>query len=410
MIRFLRKFFAIQLFGVNFIDISCILYSEIKYSGNEYKWGFQIMDSETRHQWFKLGLDPLQQRGTSNLAQLLPDSAAAPPGYGFSTEKIVTDYLTALRKHAEQILRYKLPLGALLSTPLEFVITVPAVWSDAAQAKTRTCAEAAGMGKGSALHIISEPEAAAIYALDAMDPHNIKVGDTFVLCDAGGGTVDLISYTVSALRPILQIKEATPGSGSLCGSSFLNRIFERIMTDTFSNNESWDRDVLEEATKRFELIKRSFRGTVGELFQIPVPGLGDDLELGVRRGRYYLAGDVVKTIFDPVVEEIISLVKAQIRATATTVKAVLLVGGFGQSAYLRDCIRAEVGDIEVMQSPNGWTAVVRGALMKGLASTSPGFATVKISGRAARKYYGILSRKQYDPTKHDESRRYILIS
>ena len=45
------------------------------------------------------------------------------------------------------------------------------------------------MGAGAALHIISEPEAAAMYALDALDPHGIEIGDTFVLCDAGGGTV-----------------------------------------------------------------------------------------------------------------------------------------------------------------------------------------------------------------------------
>ena len=309
---------------------------------------------EKRHQWFKLGLDPSQQRGTSNLAQLFPDPVAAPPGYAVSAVKMVTDYLTALRRHAEQVLRYKLPSSAVQSTPLEFVITVPAVWSDAAQAKTRACAEAAGMGKGSALHIISEPEAAAIYALDAMDPHNIKVGDTFVLCDAGGGTVDLISYTVSALKPILKITEATPGNGSLCGSSFLNRIFERIMKDTFANNRAWDDDVLEEATKRFETIKRSFRGTEGEEFQIPVPGLPDNSLLGVRRGRYCLKGDAVKKIFDPVVKEIIRLVQQQIQATGTDVKAILLVGGFGQSAYLRDCIRDAVGSIEVMQSPNGY--------------------------------------------------------
>ena len=67
------------------------------------------------------------------------------------------------------------------------------------------------MGVGTALHIISEPEAAAMYALDIMDPHNVKVGDTFVLCDAGGGTVDLISYTVS-LKPVLKITEASPGT------------------------------------------------------------------------------------------------------------------------------------------------------------------------------------------------------
>lgn len=115
-----------------------------------------------------------------------------------------------------------------------------------AQAKTRTCAEAAGMGKGTALHIISEPEAAALYALDAMDPHNLKVGNTFVLCDAGGGTVDLITYTVSSLKPILKLSEATPGTGSMCGASFLNRRFQELMESRFGGQSGWEDEVMEE--------------------------------------------------------------------------------------------------------------------------------------------------------------------
>ena len=221
--------------------------SEIQYSNGTYKWGFQIGDYGQCHQWFKLGLDPACCGGTSStLAREYLDANASPPEYINSPEKLVTDYLTALRKHAEQVLRYKLPESALASTPIEFVITTPAVWSDAAQAKTRSCAEMAGMGVGSALHIISEPEAAAMFALDAMDPHNIKVGDTFVLCDAGGGTVDLISYKVSALKPLLKITEAAPGSGSSCGSTFLNRIFQKYLRDKLGNNPNWDEDVLEE--------------------------------------------------------------------------------------------------------------------------------------------------------------------
>ena len=219
---------------------------EIKYDGQDFKWDFQIDDHDLRHQWFKLGLDPSHYQGMSYLATAYTDSLALPMAHNVSAEKMVTDYLTALRKHAEQILRYKLPVGALVSTPLEFVITVPAVWTEAAQAKTRACAERAGMGLGSALHVISEPEAAAMYALDAMDPHDIKVGDTFVLVDAGGGTVDLISYTVEALRPLLKIREASPGTGSLCGSSFLNRIFQKTLKDKFRNDKFWDDDVLEE--------------------------------------------------------------------------------------------------------------------------------------------------------------------
>jgi len=38
--------------------------------------------------------------------------------------------------------------------------------------------------------LIKEPEAAALYTLSSFD-HSFKVGDSFVVCDAGGGTVDL---------------------------------------------------------------------------------------------------------------------------------------------------------------------------------------------------------------------------
>lgn len=207
----------------------------------------------------------------------LPDLQALPPSYAMTGEKLVTDYLTALRKHAEQVLRYYLPKSALHSTPIDFIITVPAVWSDAAQSKTRKCAERAGMGPASGIRIISEPEAAAIYALDAMDPHELHIGDTFVLCDAGGGTVDLISYTVSALKPILKLDEASPGTGACCGSTFLNRRFANYMIDKFGDDDDWDEEVLEEvrytngidfrslvvdkeqAMKRFELVVCSAR-------------------------------------------------------------------------------------------------------------------------------------------------------
>ncbi|KAL8945799.1 MAG: hypothetical protein Q9222_007710 [Ikaeria aurantiellina] len=227
--------------------------TEIQYDEDGSRWGFQIGESEQRHQWFKLGLDPSQSQDLSELAKKYHDPYAAPPAYGYGPEKLTTDYLTALRGHAEVVLRHSFPASALISTPVEFVITVPAVWSDRAQAATRACAEEAGMGTGSSLHIISEPEAAAMYALDALDPHDIKIGDTFVLCDAGGGTVDLISYKVLALRPVLRIKEAAPGSGALCGSTFLNRIFYHFLKNKCEGDPSWDDDVIEEAMKRFEV-------------------------------------------------------------------------------------------------------------------------------------------------------------
>lgn len=129
------------------------------------------------------------------------------------------------------------------------------------------------MGAGAALHIISEPEAAALYALNALDPHGLKIGETFMICDAGGGTVDLITYKISSLKPILKLAEASPGSGSLCGASFLNCGFLEYLEEKLAKEPGWDEEVMEEvrltsfsfrelqltipkAMKRFECIVR----------------------------------------------------------------------------------------------------------------------------------------------------------
>ena len=204
--------------------------------------------------------------------------------------------------------------------------------------------------------MISEPEAAAIHSLSAMDHLDIQCGDTFVLCDAGGGTVDLISYTVEALKPNLKVTETSPGTGSLCGGSFLNRRFQKFLEDKLGNQEGWGTDVLEESMRLFEeRIKRRFTGTFGEEFIIPVAGLADDTALGIKRGKMTVSGADIRKIFEPVVEEVLKLVVSQIKATKKKIKAVLLVGGFGGNAYLRDSMHQEVKtyNTQVVQVENG---------------------------------------------------------
>ena len=97
------------------------------------------------------------------------------------------NYLTALRTHAEHMLSQIIPEKALRRTQKEYIISVPAVWSEKAQRLTSQCAIRAGMGSEDTLHMVSEPEAAATYAFKAMNSCGLQVKDTFVLCDAGGG-------------------------------------------------------------------------------------------------------------------------------------------------------------------------------------------------------------------------------
>ena len=47
------------------------------------------------------------------------------------------------------------------------------------------CAEKAGMGMPSNIHLVAMPEAIAVYALDALGV-NLHVNDAFIICDAGG--------------------------------------------------------------------------------------------------------------------------------------------------------------------------------------------------------------------------------
>jgi hypothetical protein len=51
---------------------------------------------------------------------------------------------------------------------MDFVLSVPAIWSESAKAKTMDCAYAAGLGsrdRPGSVRPVSEPEAAAAYAI-----------------------------------------------------------------------------------------------------------------------------------------------------------------------------------------------------------------------------------------------------
>lgn len=111
----------------------------------------------------------------------------------------------------------------------------------------------------------------------------------------------------------------------------------------------------------------------------------------------------MQDIFDPVINKAIALVHGQIIATKTSIRAVLLVGGFGQNVYLKERLRRFLGpSIEVRQPPHAWTAVVRGAVMMGAQSK-----TVQLLSRVARGHYGLRLESPYDTRVHSWNERYL---
>lgn len=74
-----------------------------------------------------------------------------------------------------------------------------------------------------------------------------------MLCDAGGGTVDLISYEV-AHSGNLAVKEVTEGTGGKCGSAMLNKRFRRFLKQTHGE-KYWTNERLILAIAEFESVR-----------------------------------------------------------------------------------------------------------------------------------------------------------
>jgi hypothetical protein len=119
-----------------------------------------------------------------------------------------------------------------------------------------------------------------------------------VLCDAGGGTVDLISYEVDSVEP-LELKELVPGTGkdmhfytrvnaktikigAVAGSLILNKRFEEAVKNIVGEEEFLELKKTEgfaEAVKTFDReVKPAFCGDKDQTWNVsfPMATLQDD--------------------------------------------------------------------------------------------------------------------------------------
>jgi molecular chaperone DnaK (HSP70) len=146
------------------------------------KWGFEFKPDQPRLRCIKLFLDRSQKLPPFVSSH---ETATHLHSAGKSINDAVADYLTALRLHTMETMTRRYGQSFTDRIPVEWVLTVPAVWSDGAKHATLEAAEKAGMGQTGGVKMISEPEAAAVYTLKAIQPNHLTVGDNFIVCDAG---------------------------------------------------------------------------------------------------------------------------------------------------------------------------------------------------------------------------------
>ncbi|KAI8647505.1 hypothetical protein BD408DRAFT_408675 [Parasitella parasitica] len=316
-------------------------------------------------------------------------------GNGLNIIDVIADYLRAFHLHVCTEL-LKGFAGNYDQTRFRYCLTVPAMWSDRAKATMREAAVRAGLINSTdhpdRLMLISEPEAAALYCEKKSEQFNLRHGQRFMICDAGGGTVDLIVFEINEPPGERRtLKEVTNGHGGSCGSGFLDLRMREYLKRKFSHYHTINDSAMELIMDTFvNVIKPDFDGCEDHYLDLPASmGLGDltDDEIGLENGALCLPKEeLIEYVFEPVIRQVLDLIRGQL-AQSPQLEAIFLVGGFGQSNYLfrrvEDEFANQVGMIGV--PPRGELAVVRGAVYFGL---NPQIVTERVS----RRTYGVETR------------------
>ncbi|KAH7408805.1 Hsp70 family protein [Phaeosphaeria sp. MPI-PUGE-AT-0046c] len=405
--------------------------SEIAYPLEGTQWGSLIPPNVPRYMWTKLELDRPQ---TGEAAEVLKEQQVSARNLDKRPVDIIADFLRYVKDHLLNTLDEAYRREVWSTLPITLVVTVPAVWSDAAKDRTLQAVRQAGFDNRclpslSNTLLATEPEAAAIYTLKSLrgttQDHQLAVGDGFIVCDMGGGTVDLISYRVAELRPTV-VEEATIGTGHQCGGSFIDRAFLKWLEDRIGaahflkiaecRSEDLPRTLITSKLGRmvqdFTLeVKTGFSGNETNFLRLPPPlcAIEDDTARGISDGEILITPADMIEMFEFPVRQTCDLIDGQIKqarkANKANPKFVFLVGGFSESPYMYNKIKefVEAKGLKTIRPAYAWSAVVRGAAARALE----GDGRPPIRNRKCRRHYGTACTRPFISGTHREADSFI---
>ncbi|KAG9304704.1 hypothetical protein G9A89_016183 [Geosiphon pyriformis] len=316
----------------------------------------------------------------------MPEEEKPPLPVGLHFKKAIKDYLSNFGKLVKSTLSRQWP-HMNFHEDVQIVMTVPAEFQEKTKVIMRSAAFEAGLiNKENSENLIftTEPEAAAIYCLHYIKEYPLRENEPFMIVDCGGGTVDL---TTRMLLPGRQISEITMRSGEFCGSSYVDREFLKYLSrclglPVIRHLQDKHYSQLQYLIQEFFVrrVKTVFTGKPSEFspiildiedycpaaIQYVTPQIRAQMEEA--QWQISLEYETVKAMFDPIIDNILTLIDNQIKSSSQPPQGIFLVGGFGNSIYVYNKVQERFGNQNtfVCVAHQPITAIVRGAVLVGV--------------------------------------------
>ncbi|EUC65714.1 heat shock 70 kDa protein 12A [Rhizoctonia solani AG-3 Rhs1AP] len=353
--------------------------------------------------YFKLHLHPQSMRTQDRLTLY-------PLPFGVSLAKIYTDFLGYLLRHTRTYFEEHVIHGSLIwekcATNMLIVLAHPNGWSTREQSfMKQSLMEVGPEYKNYQVTFVTEGEASVHFCMynsnmdSALEPQT-----DLIVCDAGGSTVDTTAYRVEKTLPMLELREQKASACIQAGGVFVDLEWERYLNRLLSiaglSGEDL-KDYLNNGIRDFEARAKQEFESADVTHQVDFDDRQFTKEMiGIKKGRMALKGSIVETFFDPVVSSTIRSLKQQMQGLKP--QHLLLVGGFGESKYLRSRLRQE------FEKDGCRVAIVDDSTSKAAADGSVIWASkLSVVGRVTRTSYGTVVRTRYDPSNPDHQGRKV---
>ncbi|KAK0434130.1 hypothetical protein EV421DRAFT_1356533 [Armillaria borealis] len=231
---------------------------------------------------------------------------------------------------------------------IEFILSHPNGWEGVQQKKLRRAAVFAGLipddDKGhEKIHFVTEGEASLHFCIDHGLSSYIRDGEGVMIVDAGGGTVDISTYsrTSSSSTNGSSFEEIVAPACIFSGSIFVTRRAESFLKKKLKGSQ-YEGEIELIADCFDKTTKHRFRNA-NEPAYIKFGTMRDtDPRLDIRSGQLKLSGSEVASFFEPSVSSIIRGIDNQRSKAGKFVSSIFLVGGFAANTWLFLKMRQQV--------------------------------------------------------------------